>query len=152
MSTQKRTTIFCFLCQLITAIMVVIMISVDVVKDQGNRDWARGLTLCMLTSVLTLLAAVAQAVALRFYKSSISSAVTEFSPTPEKKIIPVFQVKTLAEIKEENYIFQHPLGVPLRESPKLQPSTVDNIRMKNLPYASPYEPKTSTIPRVVSPV
>ncbi|CBY11127.1 unnamed protein product [Oikopleura dioica] len=131
------TTIFCFLCELITAIMVVIMISVDVVKDQGNRDWARGLTLCMYSCVLTFLAAVAQAVALRFFESSISTTDHEFSPTPEKKIIPVFQ---------------HPLGVPLRESPKLQPSTLGNIRMTSLPYASPYEPKTSAIPRVVSPI
>ena len=81
--------------------MVIIMISVDVVKDQGNRDWARGLTLCMYTCVLTLLAAIAQAVALRFYESNNSINIHELPKTLEKKIIPVFQVK-LTEIKKEN--------------------------------------------------
>jgi hypothetical protein len=133
--------------------MVVIMISKDVVKDQGNRDWARGLTLCMYTCVLTLLAAIAQAVALRFYESSNSTHVQELPKTLEKKIIPVFQVNFILESRTRmSFKIQHPLGVPLRESPKLQPSTIGNIRMTSLPYASPYEPKTSAIPRVVSPV
>ncbi|CAG5077803.1 Oidioi.mRNA.OKI2018_I69.PAR.g8815.t1.cds [Oikopleura dioica] len=125
------TTLICFACEIITAVMVIIMISVDVVQDQGNRDWARGLTLCLYSAALTLLAAISQAIALRFFDAN---DVLEFSPPPEKKIIPVFQ---------------HPLGVPLRESPKLQKS---NIRMTTLPYASPYEPRTSTVPRVTSPV
>ena len=74
---------------MITAVMVIIMISVDVVQDQGNRDWARGLTLCLYSAALSLLAAISQAIAVRFFEQN---EVQEFSPVPEKKIIPVFQV------------------------------------------------------------